>query len=312
MTRRTVFSLVRPVAIASVLWAGCADKGAGAGGGPMEGTGGTADGSGSTGVGDTSGGGDGATGTTGDGGSSGSGNSFIATTGGADPQCDVWVQDCPDGEKCMPWANDGGNAWNATKCVPVDPNPKQPGDGCTVQGDGVSGIDDCDVASMCWNVDPETNTGYCVAFCMGTPEAATCADPEQSCLIANDGVLILCLPACDPLLQDCEKNEVCLPNTAGDGFACVIDASGGMGTAGVPCEFGNACNPGLVCAGAEFVPGCADAEGCCAPYCDLTDPDAAQTCANTYTTPGADCVPFFEMGMAPPGHEDVGLCILPQ
>ncbi|MEX1364969.1 MAG: hypothetical protein AB1Z98_17710, partial [Nannocystaceae bacterium] len=33
------------------------------------------------------------------------------------PQCSLFAQDCPDGEKCMPWANDGGDAWNATICV---------------------------------------------------------------------------------------------------------------------------------------------------------------------------------------------------
>ena len=38
--------------------------------------------------------------------------------GGATNECNQWVQDCPEGEKCMPWANDGGSAWNATRCRP--------------------------------------------------------------------------------------------------------------------------------------------------------------------------------------------------
>ncbi|RMG95553.1 MAG: ribulose phosphate epimerase [Deltaproteobacteria bacterium] len=227
-------------------------------------------------------------------------------------ECDVWTQDCPDGEKCMPWANDGGNSWNATKCSPIDPNPKQPGDTCTVEGNGVSGVDDCAKASMCWDVDPETNMGTCVPFCTGSPDMPMCENPNDSCLIANDGVLILCLPGCDPLLQDCPDGNVCIPNTSGDGFACVLDASGGMGTAGTPCEFANVCNPGLLCLNAEFVPGCMGSQGCCGPFCDLTDPNASSMCANAYTTPGADCVPFFEMGMEPPGQEDVGICIIPQ
>ena len=248
------------------------------------------------------------------GGSSGTGSTFLdPTTGGSpDNECDVWLQDCPDGEKCMPWANDGGNAWNALKCVSVDPDPKQPGDTCTVDGNGVSGLDDCDVASMCWNVDPETKMGTCVAFCEGSPEAATCNSPNETCVIANGGVLILCLPACDPLLQDCAPEETCLPNTAGDGFACVLDASGDNGPAGTPCEYANACNVGLLCVGADVVPGCVGSQGCCAPYCDTTDAGANTDCANAFASPGAECVPFFEMGMAPPGHEDVGICMIPQ
>ncbi len=255
-----------------------------------------------------------ATGGQGSGTGASTGTPFVVPPDGGNGamECDVWTQDCPEGQKCMPWANDGGNAWNATKCSPIDPNPKQPGDECSTEGGGVSGVDNCDKSAMCWNVDPEMNIGYCVAFCTGTPDMPGCAEPDQSCLIANDGVLIICLPACDPLLQDCQDNELCLPNTAGDGFACVLDASGGMGTAGTPCEYANACNAGLICANAEFVPGCDGSAGCCAPYCDLTDPNASSNCANAFTTTGADCVPFFEMGMAPPGHEDVGVCIIPQ
>ncbi|RMG95554.1 MAG: ribulose phosphate epimerase [Deltaproteobacteria bacterium] len=298
--------------LGALLAAGCTGDAPNASGGESNGdpTAATSGGTGTTGGGSTSTGG-----STGTGGATGSasGSTFIdPTTGGPPPECDVWMQDCPDGEKCMPWADDGGNSWNALKCSPVDPDPKQPGDTCTAEGGGVSGVDDCDVGSMCWNVDPETNMGTCVAFCEGSAEAATCAEPDRTCVIANDGVLILCLPACDPLLQDCAPGDTCLPNTSGDGFACILDASGDMAPAGTPCEFANACNVGHICAGAQFVPGCMGSLGCCAPYCDTTDPDANDTCANAYASPGAECVPFFEMGMAPPGHEDVGLCIIPQ
>ena len=37
-------------------------------------------------------------------------------------ECDLWGQDCPDGEKCMPWASNGGT-WNATRCSPVVDSP---------------------------------------------------------------------------------------------------------------------------------------------------------------------------------------------
>ena len=124
--------------------------------------------------------------------------------GGVNIECSVWNQDCPENEKCMPWANDGGNSWNATKCTPLDPNPQQPGDACAVEGSGVSGVDNCAVSSMCWDVDPETNQGICVAFCSGNETESFCDDPGTECTILNDGTLILCLATCDPVLQDCE------------------------------------------------------------------------------------------------------------
>src|SRR5690242_9848822 len=32
--------------------------------------------------------------------------------------CDSFLQDCAEGEKCVPWSPSGG-AWDASKCVPV-------------------------------------------------------------------------------------------------------------------------------------------------------------------------------------------------
>jgi hypothetical protein len=206
----------------------------------------------------------------------------------------------------MPWANDGGSSWNATKCTPVDENPGQVGDGCTVEGSGVSGIDTCDVAMMCYYVDPETNMGTCVAFCGGSMDNPIC-DPGFVCTIVNDGVLILCRPECDPILQDCEiPNTACLPANGTDEFTCIIDASGDLGMAGDPCEFINACDPGLFCADATVVPNC-QAAGCCSEFCDLTVPDPNTQC----TQAGQECIPWHEAGMAPPGLEHVGACAIP-
>jgi len=222
--------------------------------------------------------------------------------GGAMNECDVWTQDCPEGEKCMPWANDGGGSWNATRCSPLNANPGQPGDECEVEGSGVSGLDTCDLASMCWDVDGETNTGTCVPFCEGSADNPLCSDPDEGCSITNDGVLILCLPTCDPLLQDCAEGQACYPEPAG--FICSPDASGEMGIFGDPCEFLNVCDPGFWCANADTVPGCAGAVGCCASYCDTSDP--MPSCE-----PGTECVTWHEEGTAPPGEEDIGVCIIP-
>lgn len=261
-----------------------------------------------------------ATSTTGMGGSEG-GSTGMADTGGTSLsfiqmpdgggvaiECDVWAQDCPPGEKCMPWANDGGNSWNATKCSPVDPNPGQVGDECSVEGSGVSGVDSCDVASMCYYVDPDTNMGICVGFCMGS-EAAPICNPGYICSIVNNGVLTLCRPECDPLLQDCQDNAACLPATGADGFTCIIDASGEAGAAGDPCEFINSCDPGLFCADAAGVPGCQGSQGCCSEFCDLSDPMPSSYCS--MAGQGQTCVAWFEEGTAPPNLDHVGACVLP-
>ena len=218
-----------------------------------------------------------------------------------DAECDPWVQDCPDGQKCAPWANDGGTSWNALKCVDVMPNAGQPGDECTVEGSGVSGIDSCEKASMCWNVSQETGKGTCVAFCTGSEEASSCADPDTTCVVANMGVLILCLTSCDPLTQNCPNMDLCIPQPMGDLFVCVLDASGDMGKQNDPCEFANACDPGLICANPALATECDPMSGgCCLPFCDIMNPDC--------TNQGAMCLPWYDMGMAPPGLENVGVC----
>jgi hypothetical protein len=240
-----------------------------------------------------------------------SGGTFItAPDTGRENDCDVWAQDCPPGEKCMPWDASGGTSWNALKCSPVDPSPAQPGDPCEVEGSGVSGIDTCDVGSMCWDVDSETNTGYCVSFCEGSAAAATCADPEALCTIFNEGVLPLCLPVCDPILQDCVSDDLCVGAPDRSGFVCVLDASGEEGQHGDPCEYVNSCDPGLFCAGAAAVPGCTGSQGCCSEFCDLTDADPDAACSGA--ADGQECVAWFEEGQAPPGMEHVGGCLIPE
>ena len=166
----------------------------------------------------------------------------------------------------------------------------------------MSGVDNCAKASMCWDVDGDTNEGVCVAFCEGSPEEPTC-DPGFSCRITGDGVLILCLPDCDPLVQDCPGDDTCIPDGGGS-FICVLDASGDAGVYGDPCEFANSCDPGLYCLPPEYVEDCKGA-GCCTPFCDTSE-------ANTCPGDTQECVPWYEEGMAPPGNEDIGICGVPQ
>jgi hypothetical protein len=218
-------------------------------------------------------------------------------------ECDLFAQDCPDGEKCIPYANDGGPALNATRCAPVVPDPAAAGEPCTVQGHATSGIDDCDATSMCWYLD-ENLQGECTAFYTGSGEDPQCAD-GHTCTLSASFVTSLCVPQCNPLAPDC-GDAGCYP--INDAFACapvVADRSAGHGS---PCEFINNCPAGTLCIGADAHSECAGAVGCCSIVCDVTSPQE-DPCPEL--DPGLSCESWFVRGMAPEGYEDVGACALP-
>jgi hypothetical protein len=225
------------------------------------------------------------------------------------PECDVWAQDCPEGEKCMPYANDGGNAWNATKCVPVE-GRGQVGDPCTVVGMAVSGMDDCAAGLMCYNVQIDTGMGVCYELCGGTPDAPVCEAEGTICANYNDGVLPLCLNECDPTIQDCPGGvDLCLDSPGGDSFVCILDAlPGADGSWGTACNFYNSCDAGLFCAVPTVVAGCVDA-GCCAEFCDTTMMNPNDQC--TGAPMGEECLDWWNGNPPPPGYEHVGYCGLP-
>ena len=233
--------------------------------------------------------------------------------------CDIWEQDCPEGEKCMPWANDGGGAWNSTRCSEIDSSPQPVGNSCMAEGSGVSGIDNCDIQAMCWDISMESGEGVCVGFCAGTRESPTCAESTTECVIANEGALNICLQSCSPLLAgaDCERTgNLCSlnpnPNLApGDsGFVCVLDASGDGGNEGDPCGAINGCSQGLACMNGQGIEGCT-AGGCCTPFCDLSSPTADTDCQAAMGSSAYSCTPFFADGQAPPQHENLGICFIP-
>jgi hypothetical protein len=211
--------------------------------------------------------------------------------------CDPFAQDCPAGFKCAPYASDGGDVWDANKCVPVTGNDT-PGQGCTVEVSGTSGYDSCVVGSMCANVDAD-NTGICVSLCGGSAQAPSCS-PGLACLSTNDGVLNQCVEACVPLGEACSlAAQVCVPDPEDTLFLCVDDAAGGVAYPDEPCEYINECGPGLFCGDAAASPSCqSDAGGCCLRFCDLSQMDG---CADPLT-----CVAYFES--PPPQYADVGFC----
>jgi len=211
--------------------------------------------------------------------------------------CDVFAQECPEGEKCVAVITDGGGAWNAARCVPVL-GMGVAGDPCTAKS-VAEGLDSCAKGAMCWGVDMDGH-GTCVGLCEGSWEAHTCPDPHVSCTINQSGTLNLCLPVCEPLLQDCGPGEACYP-IYDDEFACAPDASGDAGAANDPCAFINECAAGLLCGDPMFVgAGCAPgSSGCCTPFCGF--PDGA--CPN----PDQQCVQWFDPAMLPEGDSWLGI-----
>lgn len=206
------------------------------------------------------------------------------------PPCSLAHQDCPEGQSCTPFANDGGSAWNAARCGPVDDAPDQLGESCTVISSALSGISSCDVGLMCWNVDADTLQGTCAELC--DPEG-DCTLEANTCRVFNDGFLPVCLPSCDPLAPECDEGFACYPTLEQD-FACLREGE----RVHVDDIFHPDCPAGTFWASAERVDGCTAEEPCCVEYCDLSGPpscDLDEACTAFSSEP-------------PPIHEDLGYC----
>ncbi len=214
--------------------------------------------------------------------------------------CDPLCPSCPEGEKCVAYASDGGT-WDANKCVPVV-GAGAPGDACTWTGP-VEAIDDCGPDSWCWNaieVEGE-GIGTCAPVCTGDVEAPICSE-GLDCLIANEGSITVCLPTCDPLADECSPGQGCVAEpTLADGFDFHCLATPADAPSEGACEFANACAPGHLCIDGAAVPSC-EGPACCAAYCNTSEPSCA---------PGSECEAMFDVGMAPLGLEDLGVCVLP-
>jgi hypothetical protein len=180
-------------------------------------------------------------------------------------ECDLDAQDCPPGEKCMPWANDGGDVWNATRCSPIDASPGQLGDECLVEGSAVSGVDNCDTGLTCFLID-ELNAGTCVELC--TEAQPGCSDGSDCAIVPTTPQVGFCVVPglCDPLGTDCAAGEVCAP-TVPTVYQCLPDASGPTGAYGDPCAAQNSCDATGLCVSEFDVPGCAS-DHCCTIFCD--------------------------------------------
>ena len=205
------------------------------------------------------------------------------------PACDPWAQDCPVGEKCS-WEQVAGVA--QTRCVPVEPDAKLPGEPCMVFGDPDSGYDDCVLGALCRYVDAR-NQGICMALCGGSPAQPICERDGAQCHVCP-GCPSLCVPLCDPLAQDCIEGFACTPNSGS--FACHPSEQSGAGALGDPCEYAFQCKPGFACIDSSKLPGCG-AAGCCSPFCSLAEP----SCPSQLV-----CVPWFDADNPP--LPELGIC----
>jgi len=219
--------------------------------------------------------------------------------GGFGIECSVALQDCPLGEKCNYWSADGGPLWSGTRCSELPESPDSPGEPCLVEGNGQSGIDSCDLGSLCFNVDPELNEGTCHPLCGGIPGAPSC--PEDA-LCAQYGLASICTAPCDPLGEPCTDGLSCNPAGAVEAesdplppfFTCEAPSIGAIN---------GACDPESAYVGSSRVLVDCDKENCCAQTCAPAEPDGCPT--------GTTCQPYLD----PPPNAwvaDVGLCLPPR
>ena len=257
---------------------------------------------------------------------SSSGTAGMSTTGGADTgtstgvdcsvnpggwSCDPWCQDCSKGQKCVPLSSP--YSLPTASCDPVLPNPKQVGEPCDDEGE-----DDCDKGLVCLGVNAELRARVCAPLCLGTPQEPICKTDGERCFLSANDVLGVCFPVCDPLAQDCPftseqcslndpdcDDAACLPLSRRGTFHCNLDL-GSTSSYGSPCLKQFSCAAGQACVASEQVVACADAVGCCTPYCDPNDPEFL--CPDS--DKGMKCLPVFTADTEPKDVH-VGVCRLP-
>ena len=208
-------------------------------------------------------------------------------------ECSTWAENCPAGEKCVP----RGEFDRRVDCQPLALPAAAIGEPCSGPLDGSDVEDTCVQGAGCWGHDPVTNETVCVAHCTGTATETGCA-PGTSCMISGEGRVAVCLPSCDPLVQDCGLDSKCVLGV--EDFVCVRDEVNSKPAFG-KCDDATMCDPGLACFTQAQLPGCGS-QFCCTPYCDLGAPDCE---------PDLTCIPLFNEGEAPPDAADVGVCAAP-
>lgn len=206
------------------------------------------------------------------------------------PDCDPQAQDCPAGQKCMPYDPDGGGVPIANACFPVVDDPVGLGEPCVFQDNPFSGLDNCDVGAMCWDSDG-MGAYICDPLCSGSLDVLTCP-PGYLCSVFWEELTVCEIPACDPLKQDCaDPEELCIPNIYWWEDWCMADDTEVDSPIHGPCEAETECDKGLVCVSTQFaaIECMGGAAGCCEPFCELgvdACPGVGQVCKVFYDVPG--------------------------
>lgn len=257
-------------------------------------------------------------------GTSGDGDTAVSVGGstgeplpGLDEECESYspLPRCAEGLKCIPQSIDDDSSADHFSCQPLLDDTVGLYESCEWEsGRLYRGTDNCGDNAFCRPISSEGD-GECTGLCEfeevddWSHDTLSCEDPNAFGGVFCQECFCMCLPTCDPIdPSSCEADEMC----AGSGydlFTCAPDASEeGLGNSGDPCEYVNACHHGLACLGADAVPGCESTLGCCAEYCDATDPDAVCPGARE----GVECLPWWEdPESAPPGLAHLGVCALP-
>lgn len=226
-------------------------------------------------------------------------------------ECLLWdLEECGDGQKCMPWSDTPDRLPDTYRCCPASASPDVVNDTCTISEYDGSCLDSCATGSMCVLDDPDNLGGVCRPFC--NPSSPACG-PNEICkaffetlpLVPN---VPMCMDKCDPLDQNCAQNSwKCIPDTptasGQSGFICVPPPPGSEKALFDACALANDCGKGLVCLTQDRVPGCTFSS-CCSAFCSLSEGNTE--CQSLH--PDMHCIDW----MAPdPEWEDVGACGIP-
>ncbi len=226
--------------------------------------------------------------------------------GGLPPgfECSVQVQDCPAGESCLMFQDDGGTF--GARCF----------SGCNLTDQ------DCDAGFKCaYALDAGAAARECVPAgdagegeaCVTTAVSDTCA-PGLICLpdpLPDGGSPLVCIRFCNSI-QDCAAPQACfvvvLPEQSPERpFICES-----------PCDlFGADCPPGLSCYPGTVAPGCyptgitAVGEPCtfsleCVTGAACVDGACRELCG---TAGAPSCSAGTCTSLEVPGISDVGACL---
>ncbi len=148
----------------------------------------------------------------------------------------------------------------------------QPGEDC--EGGGVQAID-------------------CTALGLGigpvTCDAATCTFDTSACEPIP-------MPDCHPLANNCPAGSTCY--ASGNSFVCEPTVAGGGGWFD-ECTGPTTCAPYYACVPEAATPLTCDFDSCCVAYCTV----GADNCGVPV------CVAVYQPGTAPPGFENLGVCV---